>query len=468
VRSDNELFNEVLERAVGDLRTLWTEDEDGSYFAAGVPWYSTLFGRDALITSLQTLPFRPELARDCLKLLARHQATDIDPYHVQEPGKILHEKRDSELTRTRELPYSAYYGSIDSTPLFLILVAEYYAWTGDHQTISALKEHVVAAARWLLDFGRPHGDPYVRYQTDSADGLRNQGWKDSADCIVHKDGSICEGPIALAEVQGYAYAAYLSSAGILRTLGRPDIAGLLGSEAERLRRCFNEDFWVEDGGYVALALDGNNQRAEVMSSNAGQVLLSGILDSSRSEAVRSRLFQNDMFSGWGIRTLSSTSVRYFPLGYHLGTIWPHDNGLIGAGLKRYGFGHEVAELLTALFDAAEQFPDRRLPELFGGQPRAPYLPPVPYPVACRPQAWAAGSLLQLLSTTLGLRADVPGGLLEVVDPVMPFWLERLNIRRLRLGDSNVDLNFERRGNETSVKFESTGPIEVRVVPRGAR
>jgi glycogen debranching enzyme len=461
VRTDNDLFNEVLDRAVGDLRTLWTEGDDGAYFAAGVPWYSTLFGRDALITSLQTLPFRPDLARDCLLLLARHQSTGSDEYRVQEPGKILHEMRDSELTRTRELPYNLYYGSVDSTPLFLLLIAEYFAWTADEATLQALRRHIVDALRWLLEFGRSHGDPYIRYRTDFADGLRNQGWKDSADCIVHRDGTICDGPIALAEVQGYAYASYRAIGPLLQRLGEYDLASVLEMEASRLRRCFNEDFWVPDEGYVALALDGSNQRAEVMSSNAGQVLLSGILDGERAASVRRRLFENDMFSGWGIRTLSSNSMRYFPLGYHVGTVWPHDNALIGAGLKRYGFSDEVTELLTGLFDAAHNFPDRRLPELFGGQPRGQYVPPVPYPVACRPQAWAAGALLQLLTTSLGLRPDAAAGKLQVFDPQLPSWMERLQLSNLRVGDGTVDLFFERRAGETTVNVNGgSNTVEV--------
>ena len=462
--TDNELFNEIVDRAIADLRTLWTLTEDGNYFAAGVPWYSTLFGRDALITSLQTLPLRPELARDCLLLLARHQSTSNDEYHVQEPGKILHEMRDSELTRINELPYLAYFGSVDSTPLFLILVAEYFQWTSDLETVRLLRGSIVEALRWVLDFGRSGGDAYVRYRTDFADGLRNQGWKDSADGVMHRDGTLCEGPIALAEVQGYVYLCYLTIAPLLRLLDEDGLADRVEREAAQLRDRFNEDFWIEEEGYVALALDGANRRAEVMTSNAGQVLWSGILDDRRADHLRRRLLQNDMFSGWGIRTLSSNSLRYFPLGYHLGSIWPHDNALIGLGLKRYCFSEEVTELLTALFDAAQSFSDRRLPELFGGQPRGHYLPPVPYPVACRPQAWAAGALLQLLTTTLGLRADAPNRRLYLADPRLPFWLERVQIHGLRVGDATVNLNLERHGDETHTSPEVRGELEVIVEP----
>ncbi|HEX5140513.1 MAG TPA: glycogen debranching N-terminal domain-containing protein [Dehalococcoidia bacterium] len=463
VHTDNELFNEVLERAIGDLRTLWTIDSSGDgYFAAGVPWYATLFGRDAIITSLQTLPFRHELSRECLLLLARHQAMAFDATRAEEPGKILHEMRDSELTRTGELPYKAYYGSVDSTPLFLLLTSSYYAWTADMETIRELHGAITAAVRWILDFGRAGGGPYVRYRTDSSSGLRNQGWKDSADGIIHADGTVCEGPIALAEVQGYTYAAFKEMAPILRLLAEDELAAKLDAEAANLRDCFNADFWLEDEGYVALALDGDDRQARVMTSNAGQVLWSGILDSDRADRVRRRLFQNDMFSGWGIRTLSSRSIRYFPLGYHVGTVWPHDNGLIGLGLKRYGFSGEVTELLTALFDAAQRFADRRLPELFGGQPRGYYLPPVPYPVACRPQAWAAGSLLHLLTTTLGLRPDASRSSLHIHDPRLPHWLERLQLRGLRVGSSEVGLRFERRGETTSVHIDAPPDLEVAV------
>ncbi len=460
IRTDNDLFNEVLDRAIGDLRTLWTQDAGGGYLAAGVPWYSTLFGRDSIIAALQILPLKPDVARECLLLLARHQSTSFDDYHVQEPGKILHEMRDSELTRIHELPYKAYYGSVDSTPLFLILVAEYYAWTGDLETVRSLHGAIVAALHWILDFGKREGDPYVRYRTDSADGLRNQGWKDSADGVMHRDGTPCDGPIALAEVQGYAFASFTAIAPLLRLLGEKDLAGRIEAEADHLRRCFNADFWLEEEGYVALALDGDNRRAEVMTSNAGQVLWSGILGQERADRLRRRLLQNDMFSGWGIRTLSSNSVRYFPLGYHVGTIWPHDNALIAVGFKRYSFSAEATELLTSLFDATQLFADRRLPELFGGQPRGHYLPPVPYPVACRPQAWAAGSLLQLLTTTLGLRPDVANGRLEVVDPRLPVWIERAQLHELRIAGSRVNLNFERHGEDTTVSAEVHGSIEV--------
>jgi glycogen debranching enzyme len=460
VFSDNELFNEVIRRSIDDLRTLWTRAGDsGGYFAAGVPWYSTLFGRDSLITALQVLPLKHDAARKCLEILARYQSKSFDRYREEQPGKILHEMRESELAVIRELPYEQYYGSVDSTPLFLLVAAEFYRWSGDLETMRNLLPAIRDAIRWIREFGTKPGDQYLRYETGGSTGLRNQGWKDSSDSIMHTDGSLCEGSVALVEVQGYVFAAYQRLAPILDLLDEESLAEELRQEAAALREAFLRDFWLPDLGRVAMALDGDNRPSEVVSSNAGQVLCSGILDPKRAEAVRAALFQNDMFSGWGIRTLSSDSASYFPLGYHVGTIWPHDNAMIGLGLKRYGFDAEAEELLTALFDAAQHFPARRLPELFGGQPRSVYMPPVPYPVACRPQAWAAGTLLQLLHTTLGLHADAQNRRLYVIRPRLPFWLDRVHVNELCLGDGVVDLHFSRQDGKTIVKSEARG-VEV--------
>jgi len=461
LHTDNELFNQVVNRSINELRMLWTEDHGGEgYFAAGVPWFATLFGRDSIITALQTLALRPELARKCLHLLARRQARSYDPFSVQEPGKILHEMRQSELSAIKELPYTCYYGSVDSTPLFLVLVAEYYHWTGDYATLLQLLPAIKDAIHWVREFGRPKGDVYLRYNVDAAMGLRNQGWKDSEEAIMHADGSLCDGPIALAEVQGYVYRAWTSLAPLLENFGEESLARTLTREAGDLKEAFNRDFWLDDLKRVAMALDGENRPSTVMSSNAGQVLWSGLLDQDRAEAVREALFQNDMFSGWGIRTLSRDCAAYYPLGYHLGTVWPHDNAIIAHGLKRYGFEPEVEELMTALFDAAQHFPTRSLPELFGGQSRADYRPPVPYPVACRPQAWAAGAILHLLVAALGLRADAPNGRLYVVRPRLPFWLGRVDIDGLKVGERNVTLHFANQHGQTVVTARADEGLEV--------
>jgi glycogen debranching enzyme len=461
IHTDNEGFNHVLNRSLTDLRMLWTKDPHGQgFFAAGTPWFSTLFGRDSIITSLQTLPFRPELARECLALLARHQGQSLDPYRSEEPGKILHEAREDELSVIGELPYQRYYGSVDSTPLFLLLAAEYFHWTGDREVLISFLPSINAALQWLGNHRDHHGDGFLQYETDSPAGLRNQGWKDSAEGIMHADGRLCEGPIALAEVQGYVYAAYVRLAAVFDSLGDPTQATQLRNAAAALRRRFNRDFWLPKLNRVALALDGDKKPSEVMSSNAGQVLWSGILSHERAALVRDALFQNDMFSGWGIRTLSSASKSYYPLGYHVGTVWPHDNGMIALGLKRYGFDNEVNELSTALFDASREFPSFRLPELFGGQPRSEYQPPVPYPVACRPQAWTAGAMLHLLQAMLGLYPDAASERLNIIRPRLPYWLREVHISGLRVGRGHVDLHFSTEQGATSVAVETRGRVTV--------
>ncbi|HEX5369232.1 MAG TPA: amylo-alpha-1,6-glucosidase [Dehalococcoidia bacterium] len=441
VRTDNQAFNEVLERSVDDLRMLWTEGDDGSYFAAGVPWYSTLFGRDSLITALQLLPFKPDAAKDCLQLLAKRQGTRLDEARDEAPGKILHEVRNDELSNIGELPYARYFGSVDSTPLFVLLAGEYFRWTADRKTFEALMPALEAALTWIEKYGDLEDDGYVRYRTDSNSGLRNQGWKDSVDGVVDAEGRRLEGPIALAEVQSYVYGAYRSLASALLTVGRRQRAAELIEKASLLRQRFNRDFWLRDRGLVAMALDGEGRPADVVSSNAGQVLWSGILEPEIAETVRDSLMSNEMFTGWGIRTLSSDTPSYSPLGYHVGTVWPHDNGIIAHGFKIYGFDEEVSETATALFDASRQFPLGRLPELFGGQPRTKDRPPIPYPVACRPQAWTAGTFFHLLSAMLGIYPDAANRRLHVIRPQLPEWLREVHLSGLQVGSGNVDLYF---------------------------
>ncbi|HEY7268381.1 MAG TPA: glycogen debranching N-terminal domain-containing protein [Dehalococcoidia bacterium] len=461
IDTDNEIFNKVLERSFTDLRMLWTADAHGNgYFAAGTPWFDALFGRDSVITAMSVLPYRPELARECLFLLGRQQGTRIDPANVEEPGKILHEVRDDELSTIGELPYARYYGSVDSTPLFLLLAGEYFSWTSDLPAMRALRKHLANALQWVRHYGAPDDDGYLKYRTDSPTGLRNQGWKDSENAIIHADGSLCEGPIALAEVQGYLYAALLRLAPVFEALGDQAEASRLRLDASALRRRFRKDFWSEEGSPVPLALDGQGRAADVMSSNAGQVLWSRILEQGHAGAVRDRLFGNDMFTGWGIRTLSSEAPGFNPVGYHLGTIWPHDNAIIASGLKRHGFDEEVGEVATALFDTACAFPSFRLPEVYGGQPRSAHQPPVPYPVACRPQAWAAASMLSVMQSVLGLAADAAAGKLYVVRPRLPYWLQEVRLRGLRVGGGSANLTFTRSHGRTRVHAEPTEGLQV--------
>jgi glycogen debranching enzyme len=461
LHTGNEVFDQVLDRSLTDLRMLWTRDRFGqSYVAAGTPWFATLFGRDSIITSLQTLPFQPAIARETLGLLARHQGQSEDSFRAEEPGKILHEVREDELSVTGELPYQRYYGSIDSTPLFLLLAAEYFHWTADRGAFEELRPAVEAGLRWLHDFGDRDQDGFLEHPTDSPNGLRNQGWKDSVEGVMHSDGSLCEGTVALVEVQSYVYAAYLSLAAVFSALGEVDRAKDLRRKATVLRQRFNRAFWLPNLAHLAMALDGLKRPAEVMSSNAGQALWSGIVNADRAARVRDALFANAMFSGWGIRTLSSETVSYYPLGYHVGTVWPHDNGIIAQGLKRYGFDDEVNEIATALFDAARGFPAYRLPELFGGQPRSEYQPPVPYPVACRPQAWTAGTMLHLLQAMLGLFPDAANHRLFVIRPKLPYWLERLHVNDLRIGEGKVNLHFYVQRGKTALAVDTQGDVQV--------
>ncbi|OGO50111.1 MAG: hypothetical protein A2148_07290 [Chloroflexi bacterium RBG_16_68_14] len=467
VFTDNEFFNKALSRSIQDLRMLWDETEEGTRFpAAGTPWFDALFGRDSLIMGLQTLAFRPEIARETLKTLARWQGKQLDPWRDEEPGKILHELRQGELSFAGELPYRPYYGSIDATPLFLLLIAEYYAWTGDRRLLQQLRPHLLAALDWLYRYGDMDGDGYIEYEKRSVRGLVNQGWKDSVDAIVHTDGSLAEPPIALVEAQGYVYAAKHRLAPVLEVLGLSELARRLAREARALRQRFQEDFWLPDEQYCALALDGQKRPCATIASNVGHALWCGIIARERAAAVAERMLANDLFGGWGIRTLSRGNPRYNPLGYHLGTVWPHDTAIAAFGFKMYGCEEELNEVATALFDAATAFPYYRLPELFGGEARTAHHAPVPYPVACRPQGWAAGAFPMLLQAILGLKADAPAGVLRVIRPRLPYWLNTVQVRGLRVGRGHADLLFYRRGQRTQLEvLETSGGVRVSLADR---
>jgi glycogen debranching enzyme len=461
INTANEVLNRVLGRSITDLRMLWQEDEGGRrYIAAGTPWFDALFGRDSMITALQTLPFRPAIALDCLHMMARYQGQNRDPFRCEEPGKILHELRHDELCAIGELPYERYYGSVDSTPLFLLLAGEYFGWTNDVSAMRDLLPSILSALGWVRRYGDLNGDGFIDYATDSPTGLRNQGWKDSEDAICHADGSLCDGPISLPEVQGYLYAAYKRLPALLRALREDSEADRITRDAARLRRDFARTFWDSESEMLAMARDGQGRLAKVMSSNAGQTLWSGILSRQLATKVKDALMDNDMFTGWGIRTLSRSAVAYNPVGYHVGTIWPHDNAIVVAGLKRHGFHDEVNELATALFDAACAFQSYRLPEVFGGQPRSPHQPPVPYPVACRPQAWAAGAMLHVLQAVLGLAADASEGKLYLVRPKLPYWMGEVHLSGLEVGRGSVDLNFRRERGRTRVRVTEARDVEV--------
>lgn len=447
VLTSNELFNKALGRSMADLRLLWMEREDERYLSAGVPWYDTLFGRDSLLAGRMTLAFRPEITRDVLLTLADSQGAVSDPIREEEPGKIIHEKRECESANTGEVVFSRYYGSVDSTPLFILAAAEYYRWTGDLDFMQALQPSIVAALDWIDSFGDADGDGFVEYMKKNPKGLDNQGWKDSWDGIVDSRGDLVKPPVALAEVQGYVYAAKLAIADVLKDLGDSERADRLRTEAARLRKAIDKSFWHKSDHY-GLALDGQKQLSTVMSSNVGQLLWSGVPSARRAKRQIERLLQDDMFSGWGIRTLSSRSRRHNPIGYHLGTIWPHDNALILAGFKRYGAERELNDVAYALFEAALTFPYFRLPELLGGAPRQSHQAPVPYPVACRPQAFAAAALPSILTSILGLAPDARNDRLYIVKPTLPGWLDFVELFHMRVGGAVLDIAFRREGAKT--------------------
>ena len=463
VFTDNEFFNAIVERSLKDVRMLTVTSQDGRFLAAGTPWFNCLFGRDTLIASMQMIAFCPQLAESALRILARWQGKQLDNWRDEEPGKILHELRVGEMAALGEIPMTPYYGSVDSTPLFIMLAAQYVAWTGDLGLIRELEPNLMAALEWIDDYGDPDHCGYLEYARHSPRGLLNQGWKDSRDGIVNGDGTLTRPPIRLVEVQGYVYAARIGLARLLDLLGKHRLARRLRRQAADLKARFNRDFWVEDECFYALALVANMEPATSVASNPGHCLWTGIADTDKAPLLVDRLLSNDIFSGWGIRTLSATSPRYNPLSYHLGSIWPHDNSLIGMGMKRYGFEEALNELATALYDCCRSFDYYRLPELFCGVPRTAHNLPVRYPVACRPQAWAAGTFPLLLQAILGLVPDATQGRLRVVRPRLPHWLREVEVRGLRVGGGSVDLLFQRRGEQTRLSVISERQVRVSLV-----
>ncbi len=465
VASDHELFNLVVKRSVSDLRLLMNDGPAAGerYLAAGVPWFATLFGRDALITAFQALPFRPQLAVETLTVLAAHQAVENDPSRDAEPGKILHELRTGEMARAGELPHTPYFGSVDSTPLWLVLLGATFDWTGDRAMLDRLWPNALAALAWIDDYGDRDGDGFVEYERRTDRGLVNQGWKDSSDAIRDRTGREAVAPIALAEVQGYVFDAKRRMAALARIRGDDALGARLDADAQVLRERFEAAFWVEDLRYYAMALDADKRQADAVASNAGHCLWSGIVAPERASDVADRLFQPALFSGWGIRTYAADQPGYNPIGYHTGTVWPHDTSLIAAGLKRYGFDEASNRLVGNVFEAAQRFADFRLPELFCGFDRAEATTPVPYPVACSPQAWAAGAPFLFLSTMLGLRAHADRGELELHHPHLPDWLGKVTLTDLRVGEASVDLLFHRwRGTTSAEVLRKVGDVAVTV------
>ncbi|WP_139991895.1 amylo-alpha-1,6-glucosidase [Paenibacillus paridis] len=456
IQSDVPLFDKLYHRGVQDLRVLLTDLGYGAFPVAGLPWFSVPFGRDSLIAALQMLSLNPQIAKGTLLTLAAYQGQNEDEWRDEQPGKIMHEIRYGELAGTNQVPFTPYYGTIDATPLFLLLAAEYYHWTGDAAFVSTLMPHLDAALKWIQAFGDCDEDSFVEYYQKSSKGIANQGWKDSADSVVHRSGDYAEAPIALVEVQGYVYQALTRLAPIFRSLGHEEQADGMLSEAELLRERFERDFWMEDEQFYAIALDKEKKRVDSVTSNAGHILMSGIASPERAKAVAERLIAPDMFGGYGIRTMSTDASGYNPMSYHDGSIWPHDNSMCLLGLSQGGFAEEAVTVMQGLLNAAEKFEYYRLPELFCGYDDS-LGAPVPYPVACSPQAWAAGTPLTFVQALLGLRPD---GLSRqiTIKPALLHGMNMLKVERLQIGSGTLSLRVTRgaEGPKVEILANSTG------------
>jgi glycogen debranching enzyme len=461
VESSNDIFNEAIRRSLADIQMLMTQTENGPYPYAGIPWFSAAFGRDAILTAYQNLWRDPIPARGVLAYLAANQAVEHDPASDAEPGKILHEVRHGEMANLGEVPFRRYYGSVDSTPLFVMLAGAFADRVGDVDVVKMLWPNIEKALGWIENYGDRDGDGFVEYSRHSSSGLTNQGWKDSHDSIFHADGTLAKPPIALCEVQAYVYGAKRAAADIAMKLGLDERAAELKRQANVLRSRFDEAFWCEDLGTYALALDGDKKPCRVKTSNAGHALFTGIAIRDRAPRLARTLSDASSFSGWGVRTVATSEARYNPMSYHNGSVWPHDNALIALGLARYGFKHEAARIFEGLFGASAYIDLRRLPELFCGFPRRSGQGPTYYPVACSPQAWAAAAMVSLVQACLGLRCDSDTTTIYLDRPVLPRFLETITLQNLRAGSGLIDL---------SVKRASGGEVAANVIRRsgGAR
>ncbi|PKM81550.1 MAG: amylo-alpha-1,6-glucosidase [Firmicutes bacterium HGW-Firmicutes-14] len=460
ITSDNEHFNTALKVAVTDLRALSTTyPEVGTVLEAGIPWYAAPFGRDSLIAAWQSLIVNPGLAKETLRFLARYQGKEENSWQDEEPGKILHEMRFGEMARSGELPHTPYYGSVDSTLWFIILLADYINWTGDINFFGEMAQPLAQALMWCENYGDMDDDGYIEYRCRSEKGLFNQGWKDSWDALVDKKGIIPESPFALVEVQAYYYKAMLDAAGIYEQVGQTAAAEGLRKKAEKLRENFNQDFWSVKNGFPVFALDGKKKPLTTIVSNPGHCLFTGILPAERAMRVVDRLMKPDLFSGWGIRTMSADEVPFNPMSYHNGSVWPHDNSIIGFGMRRSGKMNELKLVTDTLFEASRYFYHGRLPELFCGFTKANGVGPVKYPIACDPQAWSVGAVFLFLRAMLGI--ECRGSELYVRDPMLPGFLQSLSLENIRTGSGKVSLEFTKRQDKTYCSVtENEGDVKI--------
>ena len=462
VGTTSDLFDEMFQRSVLDLRLLLLDTEWGPVPSAGTPWFACAFGRDSLISALQSLIFCPDLARGTLRLLAQYQGREVNHWREEEPGKIFHEMRRGERARLREVPYTPYYGTADATPLWLVLLAETFRWTGDRELVDELWAPALLALEWIDRYGDLDGDGYVEYVCNSFGETVNHGWKDSANSMFHADGELAEQPIALVEVQGYVYAAKRGLAELCDMRGETEMAARLRREADELRSRFNRDFWVEERGFLAFALDAHKNQVKTVTSNPGHALWAGIVDPDLARRMVPRFKRSDLLSGWGVRCVSDTESGYNPMGYHLGTVWPFDVSLLVAGLRRYGFDRDALTIATQLYRAGLQFVYHRFPEVFTGIARTHNPFPVPYPVACSPQAWSAGVPLLLLQTIVGIVPEAGKGRVTL-NPALPSWLNEVRLSNLRVGDAVLDLRFSLHGEHSTAQVLSrSGSVEVMI------
>jgi glycogen debranching enzyme len=446
LHSSGRVFNDWVERARADVALLTTELATGPYPYAGIPWFSTAFGRDGVISALQMLWLNPGLARGVLSFLAHHQATETSPFSDAEPGKIMHETRKGEMAALSELPFGRYYGGVDTTPLYIYLACAYAERTGDMAFIDGLWPSLCAAAEWTQNASQRSG--FLTYQRAAESGLANQGWKDSFDSVFHADGRIPNGPIALVEVQGYVFAALKGLGKLARRRGDEQAADRLEARAEEMREAVERAFWIDELDTYALALDGNGEPCKVRTSNAGHLLYMGLPSPERAQKVAEQLLSASFHSGWGLRTLADDAIFFNPMSYHNGSIWPHDTALCTAGMARYGVRDHVVRLMSGTFEAAVHF-NMRLPELYCGFTRAPGEAPIAYPVACLPQAWSAGAAFMLMQACLGIEIDGWKGEIRVDRPRLPIGIDSLTVRHLQVGQVRVDLTFERVGDRVA-------------------